>query len=81
MQPLRQHIAPPGKKVFNRANKAVKNKKQEKTQATSLYLPDYPYEYEHFITEPLKGGEQMLYFREFYQIPENTELLFDPIDD
>ena len=53
----------------------------KKTQATSLYLPDYPYEYEHFITEPLKGGEQMLYFREFYQIPENTELLFDPIDD
>ena len=53
----------------------------KKTQATSLYLPDYPFEYEHFITEPLKGGEQMLYFREFYQIPENTELLFDPIDD
>ena len=51
-----------------------------KTQASSLYLPDYPYEYDHFITEPLKGGGQIEYFREFYQIPDELELLFDPID-
>jgi len=51
-----------------------------KKQVLSLYLPDYPYEYDHAITEPLKGGGQIQYFREFYQIPENMELLFDPID-
>ena len=50
------------------------------TKAFSLYLPDYPYEYDHFITEPLKGGGQILYFREFYQIPDSMELLFDPVD-
>ena len=50
------------------------------TQASILYLPDYPYEYDHFITEPLKDGGQIMYFREFYQIPDDTELLFDPFD-
>ena len=49
-------------------------------QLSSLYLPDYPYEYDHAITEPLKGGGQLIYFREFYQIPDNIELLFDPVD-
>lgn len=49
-------------------------------QLSSLYLPDYPYEYDHAITEPLKGGGQLIYFREFYQIPDDMELVFDPAD-
>ncbi len=52
----------------------------KETQASSLYLPDYPYEYEHFITEPLKDGGQIQFFREFYQIPDDMDLLFDPIE-
>ena len=52
----------------------------KEAHASSLYLPDYPYEYDHFITEPLKDGGQILYFREFYQIPDDMELLFDPFD-
>lgn len=52
----------------------------KEAQASSLYLPDYPYEYDHFITEPLKGGEQIVYFREFYQIPDGMELVFDPVE-
>lgn len=50
-------------------------------QKTSLYLPDYPYVQYHWITEPLKGGGQISEFREFYQIPDDMELLFDPDED
>ncbi len=71
--------------IFTFLGKAEKQRETliseaKKAQASSLYLPDYPYEYDHFITEPLKGGEQMVYFREFYQITDEMELLFDPVD-
>lgn len=71
--------------IYSSLGKAEKQREAliaeaKKIQALSLYLPDYPYEYEHFITEPLKDGGQILYFREFYQIPDEMELLFDPID-
>ena len=71
--------------VFTSLGKAEKQrealiKEAKEAQASSLYLPDYPYEYDHFITEPLKGGEQMVYFREFYKIPDGMELVFDPMD-
>ena len=71
--------------VFTSLGKAEKQrealiKEAKEAQASSLYLPDYPYEYDHFITEPLKGGGQMVYFREFYQVPDSMELVFDPVD-
>lgn len=71
--------------IFTSLGKAEKQRETliaeaKEAQALSLYLPDYPYEYDHFITEPLKGGEQIVYFREFYQIPEGMELVFDPVD-
>jgi len=52
----------------------------KRTQVSSLYLPDYPYEEFHAYTEPMKGGGQLRFFREFYQIPDYMELLFDPVD-
>lgn len=52
----------------------------KKTQMSSLYLPDYPYEEYHAYTEPMKGGGQLRFFREFYQIPDDMELVFDPVD-
>ena len=71
--------------IFTSLGKAEKQRETliaeaKEAQALSLYLPDYPYEYDHFITEPLKGGEQIVYFREFYQIPEGMELVLDPVD-
>ena len=52
----------------------------KKAQVSSLYLPDYPYEEYHAFTEPMKGGGQLRFFREFYQIPDDMDLLFDPVD-
>ena len=52
----------------------------KKTQVSSLYLPDYPFAEYHAYTEPMKGGGQLRFFREFYQIPDGMELLFDPVD-
>ena len=71
--------------IFTSLGKAEKQREAliseaKEVEASSLYLSDYPYEYDHFITEPLKGGEQIVYFREFYQIPDGMELVFDPVD-
>ncbi len=50
--------------------------KQEKR----LYIPDYSYGEYHWITEPVKGGGQIRFFREFYGIPDEMELQFDLVD-
>jgi len=71
--------------VFSRLGKAERQRETliagaREARVSSLYLPDYPYEAYHWITEPLKGGGQIQYFREFYQIPDEMELLFDPVE-
>ena len=71
--------------IYGSLGKAERNREAlisvaRETQASSLYLPDYPYEYDHFITEPLKDGGQILFFREFYHIPVDMELQFDPFE-
>ena len=71
--------------VFTALGKAERQREKlideaRETQISSQYLPDYPYGDYHWITEPLKGGGQIQFFREFYQIPDDMELLFDPVD-
>lgn len=71
--------------VFTALGKAERQREKlideaRETHVSGLYLPDYPYGDYHWITEPLKGGGQIQFFREFYQIPDDMELLFDPAD-
>lgn len=71
--------------IYNCLGKAERQRETliagaKKAHASSLYLPDYPYEEYHAYTEPMKGGGQLRFFREFYQIPDDMELVFDPVD-